>query len=56
VDVPSEIAKRRLIERHVHTGIEMNREAAAVRVDDNDIQNAAMIRSKLILPDVIVMN
>jgi pantothenate kinase len=56
VDVLPQIAKRRLIERHVHAGIETSREAAAMRVEDNDLQNGAMIRSKLILPDVIIMN
>ncbi|KIX95096.1 uncharacterized protein Z520_09012 [Fonsecaea multimorphosa CBS 102226] len=56
VDVPPQIAKRRLIERDVHAGIETSREAAAARVEENDLQNGAVIRSKLIRPDVTFIN
>jgi pantothenate kinase len=54
--VPAEIAKERLIERHVAAGIEKSRQGAAARVEENDIQNGDLIRAKLIEPDVKVIN
>jgi pantothenate kinase len=56
VDVSSETARSRLIERHLRAGIEINREAAAARVEENDVQNGVLIRSKLIQPDFITLN
>ncbi|KAJ9134260.1 Nicotinamide riboside kinase [Pleurostoma richardsiae] len=56
VDVPPEIAKERLIARHLRAGIETSREAAAQRAEENDIPNGALIRSHLIEPDVRIFN
>ena len=44
VDVPLDITKRRLIERRIFAGIEKTREAAAARVEENDIENGNLIR------------
>jgi pantothenate kinase len=56
VDVPPSIAKSRLVVRHLRAGIEKDVEAAAQRVEDNDLQNGIMIRSRLIPPDVTITN
>lgn len=56
VDVSCEVAKWRLIERHLRAGIETDREAAALRVEENDIENGKLIKSKLVQPDVVIMN
>ena len=56
MDVPSEIAKQRLVTRHLRAGIETTEEAALARVEENDIQNDNMIRSKLIQPDIVIVN
>jgi pantothenate kinase len=56
VDVPSDIAKQRLVTRHLRAGIETTEEAAVARVEENDLQNAEMIKSKLIQPDIVIVN
>ncbi|KAK8093348.1 hypothetical protein PG997_000033 [Apiospora hydei] len=56
VDVPPEIAKERLVLRHLAAGIETSREAAAHRVEENDLPNGDLIRSKLFEPDVRIVN
>ncbi|KAK7949387.1 uncharacterized protein PG986_010273 [Apiospora aurea] len=56
VDVPPEVAKERLVLRHLAAGIETSREAAAHRVEENDLPNGALIRSKLFEPDVRIVN
>jgi pantothenate kinase len=43
VHVEFETAKRRLVERHVRTGVIPNREEAAKRVDENDLPNGEEI-------------
>jgi pantothenate kinase len=43
VDVAFETAKRRLVERHVRTGVTSNREEAAKRADENDLPNGEEI-------------
>ncbi|KAH8658117.1 phosphoribulokinase/uridine kinase [Xylariales sp. PMI_506] len=56
VDVPPDVAKERLVTRHIHAGIESTREGAIIRAEDNDIPNGDLIRSKLIRPDVLISN
>ncbi|KAK8135169.1 nicotinamide riboside kinase [Apiospora sp. TS-2023a] len=56
VDVPPEVAKERLILRHLAAGIETSREAAAHRAEENDLPNGDLIRSNLIEPDVRIVN
>jgi hypothetical protein len=54
--VPADIARERLIQRHILAGIETSREAAALRAEDNDVPNGHLIRLKLIRPDVRIVN
>lgn len=56
VDVPPEVARERLIERHLLAGIETSRDAAARRAEENDIPNGDLIRSHLIEPDIRIYN
>lgn len=56
VDVPAETARERLVARHLLAGIESCGETAAARAEDNDIPNGDLIRSKLIKPDVRILN
>lgn len=56
VDVPPDVAKERLVRRHLQAGIEQTWEAAAHRAEENDIPNGQLIRSKLIEPDVRILN
>jgi pantothenate kinase len=56
VDVPMDVVKERLVMRHIAAGIEPNRELASRRVEDNDIPNGDFIRSKLIKPNVTILN
>lgn len=56
VDVPPHVAKQRLIKRHIEAGIEPSIEMAEARVEDNDLPNGNLIRSKLIKPDITVVN
>ncbi|KAK8078596.1 hypothetical protein PG996_004766 [Apiospora saccharicola] len=56
VDVPPEVAKERLVLRHLAAGIETSREAAAHRAEENDLPNGDLIRSNLIEPDVRIVN
>ena len=39
VEVDFEVAKRRLVERHVRTGVTATREEAEMRVRENDLVN-----------------
>ncbi|KAH9845495.1 P-loop containing nucleoside triphosphate hydrolase protein, partial [Teratosphaeria destructans] len=43
VDVPEDVARRRLIERHVTSGIARDAAEAARRVDENDLVNGRQI-------------
>ncbi|RFU30152.1 hypothetical protein B7463_g6188, partial [Scytalidium lignicola] len=54
VSISRETAKKRLIKRHIMAGIESTIEAAAVRVEDNDLLNGDLITRKMISPDVVV--
>lgn len=56
VDTSAETAKERLIRRHIEAGIETSVEAAAARVESNDLINGELIRMKLIEPDVLIRN
>ena len=57
VDVPSlEVAKERLVQRHLAAGIETSREAASRRVEDNDLPNGELVKTKLVEPDLVVVN
>lgn len=57
VDVPSlEVAKERLVQRHLVAGIETSREAASIRVEDNDLPNGELVKTKLVKPDLVVIN
>lgn len=54
--MPMDVVKERLVMRHIAAGIEPNRELASRRVEDNDIPNGDFIRSKLIKPNVTILN
>ena len=56
MSVPREIARERLIARHIASGIEQNREAAALRADKNDLLNADLIMQNLLMPDLTIEN
>ncbi|GAA5905262.1 Yfh7p [Sporobolomyces salmoneus] len=51
VECDKGVARERLIERHLESGIEPNREAAERRVDGSDMVNGEYIREHLIEPD-----
>ncbi|SMQ48040.1 unnamed protein product [Zymoseptoria tritici ST99CH_1A5] len=54
IDVPRDVAKLRLIERHLRAGIETCSVAAAARAESNDLMNADYIASRLIEPDMVI--
>jgi pantothenate kinase len=56
VDVDPMVAKVRIAKRHIGSGIETNWEDAIRRVDGNDMLNGAVIRQKLVQPDVMVQS
>lgn len=56
VNSSEDVAKERVVLRHLAAGIESSREAAEVRVDSNDTLNGRQIREKLIKPDLIISN
>ena len=56
VDVQPDVARERLALRHLHAGIEKTMEDAVARAEDNDLPNGRLIRSKLITPDVRIVN
>ncbi|KAK5053823.1 hypothetical protein LTR84_001785 [Exophiala bonariae] len=54
VDVSPEVAKERLVERHLQAGIECSRELALTRVENNDLLNADLIKRHLLEPNLII--
>lgn len=44
------------MQRHLAAGIETSREAASLRVEDNDLPNGELVRTKLVKPDIVVVN
>ncbi|CAD6588411.1 MAG: hypothetical protein CYPHOPRED_004380 [Cyphobasidiales sp. Tagirdzhanova-0007] len=54
VECPDELARERLIKRHLLTGIETNQTAAEARVDGSDMINGQFIRDYLVKPTCIV--
>lgn len=54
VDVPRDVAKNRLLKRHLEAGIENTIVAAEKRVEANDLRNGDLILANLIQPDVII--
>lgn len=54
VDVIPDVARSRLVERHLHASIESNTATAKQRVEGNDMRNAELVISKLIRPNVII--
>ncbi|KAK9413419.1 putative Phosphoribulokinase/uridine kinase [Seiridium unicorne] len=56
VDVPRDVARDRLVARHLAAGIESSGEAATIRAEDNDPPNGDLIRSHLIEPDIRIVN
>ncbi|KAI1055737.1 hypothetical protein LB506_009097 [Fusarium annulatum] len=56
VDIPVDIARERLVSRHLRAGIETTIEAAIQRAKENDIPNGDYIRSHLIEPNVRIIN
>jgi pantothenate kinase len=54
--MPRELVRERIVQRHLAAGIETSREAAILRAEDNDLPNGDLIRSKLIEPDVRIIN
>ncbi len=56
VDVQPEVARERLALRHVRAGIEKTMEDAVKRAEGNDLPNGDLIRSRLITPDIRIIN
>ncbi|KAH8589152.1 phosphoribulokinase/uridine kinase [Bisporella sp. PMI_857] len=56
IKVSRETAKRRLIVRHIETGIEDDWDAAAERAETNDLLNLDLIMTKMGTPDVVIDN
>jgi pantothenate kinase len=54
VDVCPTLAKGRIAKRHIKSGIEACWEDAVRRAESNDLLNGAVIREKLVRPDVLV--
>ncbi|KAI5480151.1 kinase-related protein [Pseudohyphozyma bogoriensis] len=54
VDCSRDVARSRLIARHVSEGIEPNEEAAQKRVDGSDMNNGEFIRENLAEPTFVV--
>lgn len=55
VDVDLEVAKKRLVARHVVSGIAENQEAAAKRADENDLVNGReIIDGRLPVHEIVV--
>ena len=54
VEVNPVEARTRIAKRHVGSGIEMNREDAERRFDQNDGINGMLVRKRLVSPDIIV--
>ncbi|KAL6412523.1 nicotinamide riboside kinase [Ilyonectria robusta] len=56
VNVVPEVAKERIVQRHLEAGIEKTREAAILRTENNDLPNGEHIRSNLIEPNIRILN
>lgn len=56
VDAPEDVAKERVVKRHLAAGIESTREAAEARVESNDLLNGRLIREQRVTPDLIIQN
>ncbi|KAH8805089.1 P-loop containing nucleoside triphosphate hydrolase protein [Xylogone sp. PMI_703] len=56
VDVDPTVAKVRIAERHIKSGIEANWEDAIRRVEANDLLDGELVRAKLVQPDIIVQS
>jgi pantothenate kinase len=56
VDASEDVAKERVVQRHLAAGIEANRAAAEERANSNDLLNSRLIREKLIAPDLVIQN
>ncbi|GAA5822486.1 hypothetical protein JCM5353_000525 [Sporobolomyces roseus] len=54
VECERSVARERLIERHLESGIEPDRQAAEERVDDSDMLNGEYIRDNLVEPTLRV--
>ncbi|KAL4794013.1 P-loop containing nucleoside triphosphate hydrolase protein [Aspergillus venezuelensis] len=54
VEVDGDVARRRLAQRHLDSGIEATMEAALNRVEANDIVNGEDIRRHLVEPQIVV--
>ena len=56
VDVEEKVARRRLVDRHVRTGVTADRESAGRRADQNDLVNGRVIsggRGELVVSEVV---
>ena len=54
VQVDEDVAKRRLVERHVRTGVAENEEAAAKRAEESDLLNGKeIIKNRLEVSEVV---
>lgn len=56
VDAPEDVAKERVVLRHLAAGIETYRADAEKRVELNDLLNGREIRANLIQPDLVISN
>ncbi|KAI1375648.1 P-loop containing nucleoside triphosphate hydrolase protein [Hypoxylon crocopeplum] len=56
VDVDAEVAKYRVAQRHVQSGIESTMEDALARAESNDVPNGDEVRRKLITPTITVQS
>ncbi|KAI0550374.1 P-loop containing nucleoside triphosphate hydrolase protein [Xylaria curta] len=56
VDIDEDLARRRVAERHIKSGIETTWEAALERTNQNDLLNGQEVRRHLIKPSVMVQS
>lgn len=56
IDVEREVAKTRLIKRHIQAGIENNWEDASRRVESNDLLNLDLVIGSKGIPSVVINN
>jgi pantothenate kinase len=56
VEVDRNVARRRLIARHLASGICDTEEAAAKRADENDLPNGDYIVANMAKPDRVIQN
>ncbi|KAL1406807.1 hypothetical protein Q8F55_006214 [Vanrija albida] len=54
VDTPRDVARERIVRRHLREGVEATPEAAARRADQSDMVNADTLLSNRLVPSIVV--